>query len=62
MVVKDKTGVVSTPPVRVFNRFNEVKLLCAYGNEFGDSIVCGFPSLREKLAVASAGYVWLAEQ
>ena len=60
VVVKDHSGAVSTNPVRVFQRFTDVKRLCSGAEgHFGDSIFCGFPSIREaRCAVATAGFSW----
>ena len=59
VVIRNRAGLVTTDPVRVLYRFSEVKAICAQGGDFGDSIFCGFPSLREaRCAVAAAGFAW----
>ena len=52
VVIRNRAGLVTTNPVRVIYRFSEVKLLCAQEGDFGDSIFCGFPSLRCERPVA----------
>lgn len=62
VVVRDFAGVVSTSPVRVHTQFNSVTAIVAEGgrgNQFGDGIFAGFPSVWEaKAAVSEAGFSW----
>ena len=62
VIIRNRAGLVTTNPVRVVHRFSEVKVLCSQEGDFGDSIFCGFPSVREaRCAVAAAGFAWPEE-
>ena len=47
-------------PVRVFNRWGDIKpLVSRSGNQLGDSVFAGFPTVQEaQIAVSSANLIW----
>lgn len=62
VVIRTFSGSVHTDPVGVYTHFSAVKAIVAEGgkgNQFGDSIFAGFPSIWEaKAAVEEAGFGW----
>lgn len=65
VVIRAHSGAVHTSPVLVFRAYSEAKRHICHpkAEAFGDSIFAGFPSLWEaRLAVATAGFDWPADQ
>ena len=59
LIARDYLGNVYRSPLKVTTKFAEVKALCARGGDFGDSVFCGVPSIREgKVVASSAGLTW----
>ena len=59
LIIRDKNGVVFTNPVLVVNTFAEVTQRCRHGNQWGDSVFVGVPSLREgRVAAQAGGFAW----
>ena len=58
IVVRDAEGLTTTRPVRIFQRFSDVKRLChREGKDFGNCVFVGLPTLQEvDWCLNAAGY------
>ena len=62
ILIRDKQGVSTTEPARVFKSWGKLRGLVESGGCFGDSIFIGLASQKEALiAVTEGGVSWPSE-